>query len=91
MKTAIIPPIRVEPELKKQLEDVLEPGETLSSFVLAAAVQAASVRKAEQAFVKRALASERRAETTGYAPGGVVFARLEGILATAKRKRVRRK
>jgi hypothetical protein len=33
MKTAVIPQIRVEPELRAELEAVLEQGETLTDFV----------------------------------------------------------
>ena len=34
MKTTTIPSLRVSPDLRKQAEDVLEQGETLSGFVL---------------------------------------------------------
>jgi len=33
MKTATLPPVRVAPDFRMALEDVLEPGETLSQFV----------------------------------------------------------
>jgi plasmid stabilization system protein ParE len=37
MKSAVIPQIRVEPELRAELESVLRPGETLTDFVRAQA------------------------------------------------------
>ena len=90
MKTATLPPIRVDPKVKKSLEAALEPGETLSSFVLRSAVSTAAARRAQSAFIARALAAERRAERTGrYVTEETVFKRLEGILAKAKRKQAR--
>ena len=35
MKTAQLPPVRVEPSVREEIESVLRPGETLSQFVAA--------------------------------------------------------
>lgn len=92
MKTATLPPIRVDPKVKKQLESVLEPGETLSSFMLRSAVKTAAARREQRDFIARGVAGERRAERTGrYLSSETVFKKLEGILAKAKRERARRK
>ena len=57
MKTAAIPSVRVEPELRAEVESLLREGETLSEFV-EASVQAAVLRRRHQAeFVARGLRS----------------------------------
>ena len=65
MKTAQLPPVRVEPAVREEIESVLQEGESLSQFVEAAAVQAARRRKAQQAFLARGRASMARAKETG--------------------------
>jgi hypothetical protein len=65
MKTAQLPPVRVEPAVRDEIEAVLHEGESLSQFVEAAAVQAARRRKAQQEFVARGRASLARAKATG--------------------------
>ena len=85
MKTAILPPIRVEPKLKKTPEASLEPGETLSSFVLQAAVKIAEIRQAQRAYVVRAEARSLAAHRTGRSvPAAAVYKRLELVLAKKK-------
>lgn len=61
MKTALLPATRVEPSLRREIEAVLEPGETLSAFIEASVRRQAEVREAQRAFVSRGLAAERRA------------------------------
>ena len=65
MKTAQLPPVRVEPAVREEIEGVLHEGESLSQFVEAAAVQAARRRKAQQEFVARGRSSLVRAKTSG--------------------------
>lgn len=87
MKTATLPAIRVEPKLKKSLEAVLEPGETLSSFLLQSAIKSAEVRQAQQEYVARAEARSQAANRTGRSvPASNVSKRLEQVLARAKKK-----
>lgn len=64
-KTTQLPPVRVEPAVREEIESALEDGESLSQFVEAAAVQAARRRKAQQAFLARGRASMARAKDTG--------------------------
>lgn len=65
MKSAQLPPVRVTPAVRHQIESVLHEGETLSQFVEQAAVQAAQRRKTQQDFVSRGRASLARARETG--------------------------
>ncbi|MEO5736428.1 MAG: YlcI/YnfO family protein, partial [Variovorax sp.] len=65
MKTAQLPPVRVEPSVRAQIESVLRQGETLSQFVENAAVQAAQRRRSQQEFLERGRDSLKRAEKTG--------------------------
>lgn len=65
MKTAQLPPVRVEPSVREEIEAVLRDGESLSEFVEAAAVQAARRRKAQEEFLARGRASLARAKRTG--------------------------
>ena len=65
MKTAQLPPVRVEPSVRKEIESVLRQGETLSEFVEHAAVQAAQRRKSQQEFLARGRDSLHKAQTNG--------------------------
>ena len=65
MKTAQLPPVRVEPSVREEIESVLREGETLSQFVESAAVEAAHRRKSQQEFLARGRASLARAKKTG--------------------------
>ena len=56
MKTAQLPPVRVEPAVREEIESVLLEGESLSQFVEASAMQAARRRKAQQAFLEHDVA-----------------------------------
>ncbi len=65
MKTAQLPPVRVEPSVRDEIESTLREGESLSEFVLAAALDASRRRKAQEAFLARGRASMARARETG--------------------------
>jgi plasmid stabilization system protein ParE len=65
MKTATLPPLRVEPALRKAVERLLVPGETLSAFVEQAIRSTVEQRLADAAFAKKALASGAEAQATG--------------------------
>ena len=64
MKTAQLPPVRVEPAVRAEIESALHDGESLSQFVEAAVVQAARHRQAQQAFLARGRASLTHAKKT---------------------------
>ena len=85
MKTTTIPPLRVSPELREQAEAVLENGETLSSFMLAALRHSIDLRQTKREFIDRGLASAAKAKTTGkYVSADRVIARLTRKLSAAK-------
>ena len=85
MKTTTIPPIRVSPELRKQAEDVLEQGETLSGFALDALNRSIEYRRTRQEFIARGLASAALAKKTGkYVSADSVINKLERRLAKTK-------
>jgi predicted transcriptional regulator len=87
MKTSTIPPLRVSPELRKQAEAVLEPGETLSGFVLDTLARGIENRKARQEFIARGLASAAQAKKTGkYVSAEKVVEKLERKLVKAKQR-----
>lgn len=65
MKTAQLPPVRVEASVRIEIESVLHEGESLSEFIETAAVQAARRRKAQEEFLARGRASLAEARRTG--------------------------
>ncbi|MGL6224217.1 MAG: YlcI/YnfO family protein [Steroidobacteraceae bacterium] len=65
MKTSTLPPLRVSPELRADVEGVLAPGESLSAFVHEAVTRTIEYRKAQQLFVERGLVSAANAKRTG--------------------------
>lgn len=91
MKSTTIPPLRVSQKLRREVEDVLEDGETLSSFMLDALEQRVAQRRDQQAFLARGLASGARARATGrYVDARTVLAKLERRVADARKRRGRR-
>lgn len=65
MKTATIPSLRVDPELRAAAESVLKEGETLSAFVENSLRSQIHYRKTQAEFIARGLASLAEAERTG--------------------------
>ncbi|GAB6042182.1 YlcI/YnfO family protein [Endothiovibrio diazotrophicus] len=61
MKTATIPSLRVEPELRKAAETILEEGETLSGFVEQALREQIQRRRNQREFIARGLAAREEA------------------------------
>lgn len=53
MKSALLPQVRVQPELRAELEAALRPGETLSGFVEASVREALEFRRLQEAFHTR--------------------------------------
>ena len=89
MKTAQLPPVRVEASVRAEIEAALHEGETLSEFVEAAAVQAARRRKAQEAFLARGRASLAQARRSGefYAADEVLDGMQARLLARVKTQR----
>lgn len=85
MKTATFPSLRVTPELRQAAEQILQEGETLSSFVEQSIRESIGRRQIQQEFIARGLRSRDDARQTGkYASADAVIGRLEQMLATAK-------
>ena len=91
MKTASFPPLRVDPELRREAERLLRKGETLSSFLEEAVRQAVGRRASQAAFIKRGLRSAARARKSGdYVPAKDVLTELEARLKDGAARRKRR-
>jgi hypothetical protein len=86
-KTATIPSLRVEPELRAAAESVLKEGETLSAFVEDSLKKQVHIRKSQAEFVARGLASLAEADRTGvYYSSEEVLAELKGMLDAKRAK-----
>lgn len=86
MKSATFPSLRVDPKLRSAAEQVLEEGETLSSFVEQSIRDGVLRRQAQREFIARGLRSRDAARAAqDYVPAAKVVARLERMLARAKR------
>lgn len=91
MKTATLPPVRVAPGLREELEGVLEEGETLSQFVESAVRSVVERRKHQAEFVRRGIAAIQEAKRIGSGiPAEQVVARLEAKLNAARQVKARR-
>ena len=78
MKTATLPPLRVEPRLRKAAVSVLHEGETLSAFVEQAVRSSVEARTLQREFIARGLAAESAANRDGsWIPAAEVLAQLK--------------
>jgi predicted transcriptional regulator len=88
MKTATIPSLRVEAELREAAESVLHEGETLSSFVEQSLRANIQRRRIQTAFVEKGLAAKEQAQRSGiYVDAAEVLGELDSMLKAARRKR----
>jgi hypothetical protein len=91
MRSATFPPIRVEPEVRAEVEAVLREGESLTQFIEEAVVAAAAWRRVQAEFVARGEAAIERWKKEG---GGhtvdAVMADLQARLDVAKRQAAQR-
>jgi len=86
MKTATIPSLRVDPKLRDAAEEVLQKGETLSSFVEQSIREGIERRQARREFVSRGLRAREEARRSGeYVSAQTVIRRLEKTLTRARR------
>ncbi len=90
MKTATLPPIRVAPDFKLDLEGVLEQGESLSQFVENAVRTTVIRRKTQAEFIKRGIAAIEATKQGGGIPAEVVIAKLEAKLSAARQAKAQR-
>lgn len=85
MKTASLPSLRVDPELRQAAEAVLLKDESLSSFMEQSLRDEVNRRQRQAAFVARGLASRDAARLTGeYFAADEVHAELRVMLDKAK-------
>ncbi len=89
MKTATIPSVRVEPELRSEVESLLGEGETVSEFVEASVRAAVHRRRHQAAFVARGLRSldDASRTTTGYVDADAVLQKLQRKLDAARTRK----
>jgi predicted transcriptional regulator len=91
MKTATLPPIRVAPDFRLELESVLEQGESLSQFVENAVRTTVAKRKTQAEFIRRGIAAIEATKRDGSGiPAERVIAKLESKLASAKQIKAQR-
>lgn len=87
MKTATMPALRVEPELRKAAEDILRPGETLSAFVEDSLRRNVTFRRTQQEFIARGMASRDAAKQSGeYVSAQEVLGKLSAKLKETRNK-----
>jgi predicted transcriptional regulator len=87
MKTASLPSLRVHPELRNAAEGVLQPGESLTSFIEQSLRLHIERRQNQQAFIQRGLASREQARESGeYFSAESVLQELDAMLAEAEAK-----
>lgn len=88
MKTATIPSVRVEPELRAEVESLLSDGETVSEFV-EASVRSSVLRRRNQAeFIARGLRSLDDARLSGdYVSADAVIRKLQRKLDAARTRK----
>ena len=88
MKTATIPAVRVEPQLRDEVESLLGEGETVSEFVEAAVRASVQRRRAQAEFIERGLRSRaQEAHRTGdYVDAEVVVDALQRKLDSARQR-----
>jgi predicted transcriptional regulator len=88
MKTATIPSLRVDPELREAAEALLKEGETLSGFVEEAVRRNVEYRRTQQAFIERGLAARQAARESGeYVAAPAVLDKLTKRVQQARKTR----
>ncbi|MGB4812699.1 MAG: YlcI/YnfO family protein [Methylophilaceae bacterium] len=84
MKTATIPALRVEPQLREAAQSVLVEGETLSSFLEESLKANIERRLHNQAFIERGIAARDEAkQTQEYYSAKIVLGELADMLKKA--------
>ena len=88
MKSATLPSLRVDPDLREAAESVLREGETLTSLIETAMRETIHRRRVHAEFVARGLVSSESAKLSGaYHPASEVHAELQRRL-DRRRKQV---
>lgn len=85
MKSATIPSLRVAPQLRHAAEELLQEGESLSSFVEQSIRESIERRRNQREFIARGLrARDEARHSDAYVDASVVVGRLEAMLTEAK-------
>ena len=88
MKSASIPSLRVTQELRQAAEDVLQEGESLSSFIEQSLRANIERRRVNQEFVARGLAGRDEARRTGeYFDDAIVTTKVKSAILADSRLR----
>lgn len=88
MKTATIPPVRIEPLFRKQIEESLVGDESLASQVETAVRHEVTARRMQSEFVRRGIIAIEDTVASGNGiAADVVLAKLENKLSAARRAR----
>jgi predicted transcriptional regulator len=86
MKTASLPSLRIDPELRQAAESVLLDGESLSSLMESSLRASVNRRQMQRDFVARGLQSRDEARRTSeYYDAADVHAELEAMLVAAEK------
>ncbi len=92
MKSATIPSLRVDEELRTAAESVLQEGESLSSFVVQSIRESILRRQTQHEFIARGLRSrDETRKSNDYVSSETVMHKLEKMLTAAKNKPKTRK
>lgn len=87
MKTATLPPLRVEPGLREAAESVLREGESLSGLMEKSLRDEVNRRRNQAEFIARGLAAREEAKRTGvYHTADEVHGELRAMLTEAEAK-----
>lgn len=85
MKTANLPSLRVEPELREAAESALREGESLSSLIESSLREEVNRRRMQAEFIARGLAAREESRRTGvYYTVEESVAALDAVLARHK-------
>lgn len=85
MKSATLPSLRVDPQLRHDAETVLAEGESLSQMIEAAVRTQVELRKHQAAFLARGLAARDEARRTGrYISADTMLGQLKSRLQAAQ-------
>lgn len=85
MKTSTIPPVRIDPSFRQDIEQSLAAGESLASLVETAVRHEVTRRRVQSEFVRRGMAAIDRTVAAGDGvPAEAVLAKLQAKLAAAR-------
>ena len=88
IKSASLPSVRVDPQLRRELESLLQEGETLSEFVEDSVRQALARRSQQAEFIRRGVASLAAAQQgESLIDADAVLEKLQQRLVSAKSQR----